>query len=62
VLVGGDAKALDLLVRFLGAWYQPLTTLAAKRNMGKGAAKASAPVKDPRGARGNGATASGERS
>ena len=33
VLVGPDAKFLDLLVRLLGSWYQPLTTFFAKKGM-----------------------------
>jgi len=33
VLVGPDAKFLDLLVRLLGSWYQPLTTLFARKGM-----------------------------
>jgi NAD(P)-dependent dehydrogenase (short-subunit alcohol dehydrogenase family) len=33
VLVGLDAKFLDKLVRVLGSWYQPLTTLFAKKGM-----------------------------
>ncbi len=33
VLVGPDAKFLDLLVRLLGSWYQPLTTMFAKKGM-----------------------------
>jgi len=33
VLVGLDAKFLDKLVRFLGAWYQPIITAFAKRDM-----------------------------
>nr|WP_315195726.1 SDR family oxidoreductase [uncultured Aquabacterium sp.] len=33
VLVGLDAKFLDKLVRVLGSWYQPLTTMFAKRDL-----------------------------
>ena len=33
VLVGLDAKFLDKLVRVLGSWYQPLTTLFARKGM-----------------------------
>jgi NAD(P)-dependent dehydrogenase (short-subunit alcohol dehydrogenase family) len=33
VLVGIDAKFLDKLVRILGAWYQPIITAFAKRDM-----------------------------
>ncbi|MBI2732619.1 MAG: SDR family NAD(P)-dependent oxidoreductase [Aquabacterium sp.] len=33
VVVGPDAKFLDLLVRVLGSWYQPLTTFFAKKGM-----------------------------
>ncbi len=33
VLVGLDAKFLDLLVRLLGSWYQPIITLFAKKGM-----------------------------
>jgi NAD(P)-dependent dehydrogenase (short-subunit alcohol dehydrogenase family) len=31
VLVGPDAKALDLLVRLVGSWYQPVSAWVAKR-------------------------------
>jgi NAD(P)-dependent dehydrogenase (short-subunit alcohol dehydrogenase family) len=30
VLVGWDAKGLDIMVRILGSWYQPLSTWVAK--------------------------------
>jgi NAD(P)-dependent dehydrogenase (short-subunit alcohol dehydrogenase family) len=33
VLVGPDAKFLDLQVRFMGSWYQPFTTFFAKKGM-----------------------------
>jgi NAD(P)-dependent dehydrogenase (short-subunit alcohol dehydrogenase family) len=33
VLVGPDAVFLDKVVRLLGSWYQPLTTLFAKKGM-----------------------------
>ena len=33
VLVGPDAKFLDFVVRLCGSWYQPLTTLFAKKGM-----------------------------
>jgi NAD(P)-dependent dehydrogenase (short-subunit alcohol dehydrogenase family) len=33
VVVGPDAKFLDLLVRFCGSWYQPMTTFFAKKGM-----------------------------
>jgi len=33
VVVGPDAKFLDLLVRLCGSWYQPLTTFFAKKGM-----------------------------
>ena len=33
VLVGPDAKFLDKVVRFFGAWYQPMTTFFAKKTM-----------------------------
>ncbi|RZL12031.1 MAG: SDR family NAD(P)-dependent oxidoreductase [Rubrivivax sp.] len=33
VLVGPDAKFLDLVVRFFGSWYQPMTTFFAKKTM-----------------------------
>jgi NAD(P)-dependent dehydrogenase (short-subunit alcohol dehydrogenase family) len=33
VLVGPDAKVLDLVVRVLGSWYQPLITWLAKKSM-----------------------------
>ncbi len=33
VLVGPDAKFMDLLVRLLGSWYQPITTWGARRMM-----------------------------
>jgi NAD(P)-dependent dehydrogenase (short-subunit alcohol dehydrogenase family) len=33
VLVGPDAKLMDLLVRLLGSWYQPVTSFFAKRNL-----------------------------
>ena len=33
VLVGPDAKFLDKVVRLLGSWYQPLTTMFAKKGM-----------------------------
>ena len=33
VLVGIDAKFLDKVVRFFGAWYQPMTTFFAKKTM-----------------------------
>ena len=33
VLVGPDAKFLDMVVRLFGSWYQPLTTLFAKKGM-----------------------------
>ncbi|MBC7699074.1 SDR family NAD(P)-dependent oxidoreductase [Aquabacterium sp.] len=32
-LVGPDAKFLDLVVRLFGSWYQPMTTLFAKKGM-----------------------------
>ena len=35
VLVGSDAKVLDLLVRVLGSWYQPLSLLLAKKLMAR---------------------------
>lgn len=35
VLVGADAKFMDILVRLLGSWYQPLTTWGSSRMMGK---------------------------
>lgn len=33
VLVGPDAKFLDKVVRLFGSWYQPLTTMFAKKGM-----------------------------
>ena len=33
VLVGPDAKFLDLVVRLFGSWYQPMTTFFAKKSM-----------------------------
>ncbi len=33
VVVGPDAKFLDLLVRLCGSWYQPMTTFFAKKGM-----------------------------
>jgi len=33
VLVGPDAKFLDKVVRLCGSWYQPLTTMFAKKGM-----------------------------
>jgi short-subunit dehydrogenase len=33
VLVGPDAKFLDKVVRLFGSWYQPMTTLFAKKGM-----------------------------
>ncbi len=33
VLVGPDAKFLDVVVRFFGSWYQPMTTFFAKKTM-----------------------------
>lgn len=33
VLVGPDAKFLDKVVRLFGSWYQPLTTMYAKKGM-----------------------------
>ena len=33
VLVGPDAKVLDLVVRVLGSWYQPLITMMTKKTM-----------------------------
>ncbi|MGQ0599985.1 SDR family NAD(P)-dependent oxidoreductase [Aquabacterium sp.] len=33
VVVGPDAKFLDLLVRVCGSWYQPMTTFFAKKGM-----------------------------
>ena len=33
VVVGPDAKFLDLFVRVLGSWYQPVTTFFAKKTM-----------------------------
>lgn len=33
VLVGPDAKFLDKIVRLFGSWYQPLTTMFAKKGM-----------------------------
>ena len=33
VLVGPDAKFLDIVVRLFGSWYQPLTTHFAKKGM-----------------------------
>jgi NAD(P)-dependent dehydrogenase (short-subunit alcohol dehydrogenase family) len=33
VLVGPDAKFLDKVVRIFGSWYQPMTTLFAKKGM-----------------------------
>ncbi len=35
VLVGLDAKFLDLLVRVLGSWYQPLVVFAARKMMSR---------------------------
>jgi len=32
-LVGLDAKVMDVVVRLLGSWYQPLVTFLAKRSM-----------------------------
>ena len=33
VLVGPDAKFLDKVVRLGGSWYQPLTTMFARKGM-----------------------------
>ncbi|MES2088547.1 MAG: SDR family NAD(P)-dependent oxidoreductase [Pseudomonadota bacterium] len=33
VLVGPDAKFLDVVVRLFGSWYQPMTTFFAKKGM-----------------------------
>jgi short-subunit dehydrogenase len=30
LLIGWDAKGMDLMVRLLGSWYQPITTLVSK--------------------------------
>ncbi|MBK6907639.1 MAG: SDR family NAD(P)-dependent oxidoreductase [Rhodocyclaceae bacterium] len=35
VLVGPDAKVMDLVVRVLGSWYQPLITMLSKKTMGR---------------------------
>jgi short-subunit dehydrogenase len=33
LLIGWDAKSMDILVRILGSWYQPLTTWVSRRMM-----------------------------
>lgn len=33
LLIGWDARGMDLMVRILGSWYQPLTTWVSKRMM-----------------------------
>jgi len=33
VLVGPDAKVMDLLVRLFGSWYQPIVTFFARRSL-----------------------------